>query len=238
MTERNEDIIKRYNDGESTASIAGIYDISDRQVRNVLTENGVQLTRRTKYDVNEEFFRSWSSDMAYVLGLTLTDGTMTLAQKDRHILEQVNDVMSSTYPIRYRDNVHKLAISRKAIVEGLAALGITERKSFTTEMPDVPPEYLADFLRGVIDGDGWVQDRGYVMNITTASKVFAGQLLGEFERRGLNSRITQQGRAYRVWVSGKYDVLALADWIYGTDSKIYLERKRKRFYVNKKTLAS
>ena len=249
MTERNEEIAKRYLDGESSYAIAKDYDISDRHVRKILTNLGVprRAGRNHKYEINTDFFKVWSHDMAYVLGFILTDGcivgnTFSISQRDDEILTILNEVMMSNYPIRKRKNgrshLYTLTINRQSMVNDLKALGITEDKSLTVRMPDVPAEYLPDFIRGVIDGDGWVQDRGYVMNITTASDAFADDLLCVFENLGLNSRITTQGKANRVWVSGKQDVVKLAEWLYADTTRPHLERKRERFYVNKKTLAS
>lgn len=250
MTERNEDIANRYQNGESSKSIAAIYDISDRRVRSILEEMGVprkRTGRKSVYEINTNFFKVWSSDMAYVLGFILTDGNIagnvfSISQADNEILTKINDTLSSTYPIRRRRNgrnyLYTLTVSRRSMVKDLKALGITKNKSRTIRMPDVPDEYLADFIRGVIDGDGWIQDRGYVMNITTASEKLAEQLRGVFEGLGLNTRITIQSNAYRVWVSGKNDVIKLAEWLYGNEPRLYLGRKRERFFVNKKTLAS
>src|SRR5690625_6014495 len=79
------------------------------------------------------------------------------------------------------------------------------------ELLKVRGEFLQHFIRGVVDGDGWVQDRGYVMNVTNASKNFSESLHDVFNSRGLNGRITEQNNAYRVWVSGKQDVINLAE---------------------------
>ena len=54
-------------------------------------------------------------------------------------------------------------------------------KSLTVPFPNVPEEYLASFVRGVIDGDGWVQKEGYIMNITSGSKLFAEGLLSIYQ---------------------------------------------------------
>lgn len=196
------------------------------------------------YKVDESFFRKWSPDMAYVLGFILTDGhisgnTLVIAQKELEILERIAHSMDATHPIRRRTNngnshIHTLSINRKSIVDDLGRLGISADKSLTVEMPEVPSEYLPHFVRGVIDGDGWVQDRGYVMNVTSGSDAFATALHDVFEAQGYNGRLVKDGNAWRVWVSGKQDVINLADWLYEDCGDLYLRRKKKRFYVNKK----
>ncbi len=40
------------------------------------------------------------------------------------------------------------------MIEDLRRLGLTERKSLTMRFPDVPEEFLRDFIRGCWDGDG------------------------------------------------------------------------------------
>ena len=116
-------------------------------------------------------------------------------------------------------------------------LGVVEGKTHIMTFPDVPDEYLPHFIRGVVDGDGWIQERGYVMNVTNASESFSYSLLKTFQQRNLNARISKQNNACRVFVSGKQDVINLADWIYADCGDLYLPRKRERFYVNKKTPA-
>lgn len=85
----------------------------------------------------------------------------------------------------------------------------------------------------VIDGDGWVQDRGYVMNITTGSKSFAKGLLKVFKNWCLRTELTieiskSNKNIYRVWIKGKEDLTKLANIIYINCNSNYNENKRKR----------
>lgn len=242
-----EEIVSLYvKDEKTTKEISELAGVSARQIRNVLAEKGVEIIgkRRTNsYKINVDFFASWSTEMAYVLGFILTDGcvvgnSFSIAQKDKAILERINDAMNSNYPIKGRKNgssyLYTLNVSRKKMVEDLSALGITEKKSLTVDFPPVPTEYLPHFIRGVIDGDGWVQDRGYVMNVTTGSQTFAAKLHAVFNKGGLNGRIAEHDGIYRVWVSGKDDVIRLGEWLYENPGDLYLPRKRARFEVNVK----
>lgn len=182
--------------------------------------------------------------MAYVIGFVFTDGNvcgnaLTIAQDERYILELIKSVMGANYKITRRPNgkndIYTLVIHRKEIVEDLRNLGVVEGKSRIIKFPNVPDEYLSHFVRGVIDGDGWIQDRGYVMNVTNASESFSCSLHKVFNSRGYNGRIdkpTKHANAYRVWVSGKNDVIKLADWVYRDADDLFLKRKQARFFVN------
>ncbi len=126
-----------------------------------------------------------------------------------------------------------LIINSKIIKQDLALLGIKHNKSYTVSFPKVPDEYLPAFVRGVIDGDGWVQNRGYVMNITTASEKFANGLFAVFQnwkfRTEITKELTQSKKTiYRIWVKGKRDLPKLADIIYDRAGNLYNERKKMR----------
>ncbi|MGG1594896.1 LAGLIDADG family homing endonuclease [Terribacillus saccharophilus] len=233
-----QDVISRYHNGDSTETIASLAGVSSRYIRQVLSEAGVAIRHRTKYSVNESFFSEWSSEMVYVLGFVVTDGcisknTLSIAQRDPEILRRISEAMSSNIPINERTHngnpISKLDISRKAIVRDLASLGVMERKSLTYAMPSIPGEYLPHFLRGIIDGDGWVHPKGYTMTITTGSAVFADQLAQVFEHNGYNVRVHKNSGAYRITVSGKDDIARLGRWLYDDCGVLFIERKRERF---------
>jgi len=245
MLKRDREIKRRYEEGESTGSIGKDFGMTSRNVRRILNQVGVELKSRgrpTRYKIDEDFFKRWSPDMAYVLGLVITDGTINgnqvvLAQKERQILEKVVRAMGSDYPVRERSNgegnIYTLTISRKTIVEDLRKLGVDERKSLIIRMPKIPEQYLGHFLRGVIDGDGWVHEKGYTMCVTTGSQTFAEELEGLFSANGYRTRATEQQTvntvAYRAWVSGKGDIKRLGRWLYEDCGELYIPRKRERF---------
>ncbi|WP_142247910.1 hypothetical protein [Alkalihalobacterium alkalinitrilicum] len=70
-------------------------------------------------------------------------------------------------------------------------LGVSANKSLTVPFPEVPEEFLPSFVRGVIDGDGWVQKTGYVMNVTSGSLLFSEGLLSVYQSWNLRSEITK-----------------------------------------------
>ncbi|WP_156183123.1 LAGLIDADG family homing endonuclease [Mesobacillus campisalis] len=191
--------------------------------------------------MNEDFFKTWSHEMAWVLGLMITDGTVhkqnhcvTLSQKDERILQLVAGYMNADYVLSKGGRTQKtptLLINSKEIKKDLVELGVTARKSLIVPFPKVPLEFLPSFIRGVIDGDGWVQKRGYVMNVTTGSALFAEGLLAVFQSWNLRSEITiemsQAGNSiYRVWVKGKTELPKLAEIIYKDAETNFIQYKK------------
>lgn len=245
----DEMIIKLYKSGMSYKEMEPILGISDRAIRNVMYKHGIPMNqlpgagRPRKNKVNEHYFKTWSHEMAWVLGIFVTDGHVSslhhsiyFAQKDEHILRLIASYMEADYitgPLGKTKTTPTLHINSKIIKEDLAALGITPRKSLIVPFPGVPEEYMSSFVRGVIDGDGWVQDRGYVMNVTSGSLKFANGLLAVFQKWNLRSEITveltKKGRnVYRIWVKGKDQLPKLAEIIYLHAEENFVALKRER----------
>lgn len=120
---------------------------------------------RFDYKVNIDFFKKWSSQMAYILGFTFADGNIyktTLSwdlKEDKELLEKINHVMDSDYPISFRRNSFRIRISNPIIINDLQKLGIYPNKSKNMLLPAIPSRFFSHFARGFFDGDGWVYIR-------------------------------------------------------------------------------
>jgi hypothetical protein len=242
----DEMIIEMYTSGKPVKEICEMTGLTDRGIRYVLEKN--QVKRRNvgqprKHKVNEDFFKVWTDEMAWVLGLFVTDGTVNnrlntiyFSQKEERILKLIANYMEADYvivPPGKTRTVPVLVIHSREIKRDLERLGITANKSLSLKFPPVPDQYLPSFIRGVIDGDGWIQDRGYVMNITTASAEFANGLYNVIVAWELRSEIsiekTRSGRdIYRVWVKGKDSLSKLAKIIYSNCSENFIPYKKER----------
>ncbi len=129
---------------------------------------------------NEDFFKKWSPEMAYVLGFFTADGNMIKNKRgahfvsfyntDRELLEKVkfnlkSDLKISARKINPKYPNHKqsyvLQIGSKEMFNDLLCLGMTPNKSLTIRMPVVPKKILSHFLRGYFDGDGHVSVSTY-----------------------------------------------------------------------------
>lgn len=244
----DEAIIIMYKNEMPFKEMESLIGLSARAIRNVIYKHGIEVNR-TQYSgqprknkVNEHFFKSWTHEMAWVLGLFVTDGhvnkqyhSISFAQKDERILRLIAQYMEAEYvlaPYGLTKTTPTLIINSKEIKKDLELLGTTANKSLTLPFPNVPEEFLGSFVRGVIDGDGWVANDGYQMNVTSASLEFAEGLLSVFHSWGLKSHITEHispndNSIFRIWVRGKSGLQHLSTIIYkGANSEDFHFYKR------------
>lgn len=127
-----------------------------------------------KYKVDEEFFKKWTSEMAYVLGYLYADGSLENAEYirgkyirvssiDKSSILKIKSLLMSKHTMVKIDsptkNGHKrylLRIGSHELYADLEKLGLYPNKSLTINFPDIPRKFLADFIRGYFDGDGCV----------------------------------------------------------------------------------
>lgn len=111
---------------------------------------------------------SWSSELAYAIGLIATDGNlssdgrhMSFVSKDIELLETLRrclNLHTSIAPaFNGRGRPHyRIQWGDRDLYDWLLAIGLTRAKSLTLGALAVPDWYFMDFLRGCIDGDGSV----------------------------------------------------------------------------------
>ena len=205
----------------------------------------IQSNNARKYHINEHFFKHWSNEMAYVLGLWWADGCIyynrmfdiTLHRKDKYILKRIAELLQYEGPLSdYVDRqAARINFSCVTIYNDIVKLGGTERKSLTAIMPEVPDEYLSHFVRGYFDGDGsiWNVKGGRVNSeFCSGSKVFLERLLQILKEK----QIVQGGSIHLANAScfeltfGNRDTLSLGRWMYIDDNNLFLLRKKERFY--------
>lgn len=134
---------------------------------------------RTK---NENFFKEWNREMAYVLGFFAADGSMYRTKRgthfiefqitDRNLLYEIRKILGSNHKISIRNRgegyktIYRLQIGSKGIFNDLSAHGFTQNKSKIMRLPALlPQKYLAHFIRGYFDGDGNVHFGIYMRKV-------------------------------------------------------------------------
>ena len=169
------------------------------------------------WTINENFFKSWTPQMAYVLGFIFADGSLsegkrrhprskttsrcpacTITQDSPEILGKIKALMSCNKRLYKRKNwpkgyLYVLQVDNEEIYEDLLKLGLTPAKSKIVKFPEIPPEYIRHFVRGCWDGDGSVytippSHKGIGTSFVSGSKEFIEKMLSHLEKAGLPER--------------------------------------------------
>ena len=101
--------------------------------------------------------------MAYILGFTYADGNVyktSLAWevqiRDDDILPKIKKASKATYPIQKRSNSWRLRISNQILINGAIKKGLFPKKNMRNAFPKIPKNFIKHFIRGYLDGDGWI----------------------------------------------------------------------------------
>lgn len=151
------------------------------------------LTRERKHSLNENYFNSWTSEMAYIVGFINADGNIiydeqngdyvlqiAIKEDDEDVLEKIRVALEYEGELGYYNvkrpngnstDVVKLTINSKKMVKSLMDIGIEERKSLVKGVPSTLPEkYIFDYVRGYFDGNGTI-DMRYDRTIVPALRI-------------------------------------------------------------------
>jgi intein-encoded DNA endonuclease-like protein len=171
--------------------------------------------------VNKNFFKTWNSKMAYILGFFAADGYITVNKRggqfwciqitDKKLLEDIKGTIESEHAINIRIRKNKmqqiqyrLQIGSIEMCNDLRKLGFAERKTKSLVIPHIPKNYFSDFIRGYFDGDGnvWVGDihkdrakktKAIITAFTSCSHVFLTELYKNLSNIGIEG-----GSIYRI----------------------------------------
>jgi hypothetical protein len=180
----------------------------------ITDENGNEkLVIPSSIQINENFFSSWSNEMAYVLGVIFTDGNinpgskrdpsqktttrsprLVISQKEPELLNKVSKLMNCNMKLRHRNKrgiagaLYTFDICSEKIYDDLINFGLSPQKSKTIEFPNIPQEFACHFIRGCWDGDGSIFfDRNKLAaSYLSGSKKFIESLVQELYKIGIS----------------------------------------------------
>ena len=116
---------------------------------------------------------TWSDEMAYVVGLTATDGCLFTGVRKLNFKSQDRDLVGVYLRLLGRTNRIKEELTRTGnilyftefhdsrLYEWFRTVGLTPRKSLTLGALDVSDAHLAHLVRGLLDGDGSILNFTY-----------------------------------------------------------------------------
>ena len=144
-----------------------------RVARAAAAHRGMQYQRRTPFEECDwplagqtTLPLEWSEDMAYIVGLTATDGCLITGRRalnfkseDRQLVETYLAVLGRTNKVqtartRTGGVVFVTQFHDSQLYEWFRSIGLTPRKSLTLGALSVPDKFVAPLARGLMDGDG------------------------------------------------------------------------------------
>lgn len=206
----------------------------------------IQSQNSRKYNINQDYFKTWSRNMAYILGFWFADGCIyrgrmfdiTIHKKDKYILKQIAN------ELKYEGNLYdyvdrqasRLNFSCVTIYNDIVSLGGKENKSLDINFPEVPTEYLPDFIRGYFDGDGsicLIKNKRINTSFCSGSINFLNQLWDILKKEaGITGGSINLNNSSLVF--GKRDSIKLGKYMYKDNPELFLSRKREKFDLQDK----
>jgi hypothetical protein len=144
---------------------------------------------------------SWTPNLAYVVGLIASDGnlspnreTTNLVSGDIDLLETFKRCIPRAGRIgRHGPNAWHVTVSSVDFYRWLESIGLTSAKSLTLAGIDVPDALFTDIARGLMDGDGSIEN--YVHHPAGNVRRYPNY---RYER--LNVSFHSASRAHLVWL--------------------------------------
>lgn len=211
------------------------------------------------YSYNLDFIESTNnSDYWYITGLLAADGYITdekielcLATKDKNIIKKIRDIVCPDKKLRVKKNKGSGSIVLKLDNREMAT---HFKKKFSMKsnlkhkemvFPKIPKKYLKDFVRGYFDGDGTVDTTKGYQTVQGKKKIYIGPRIRILGNEGFLTTMLEEirkqvpNKTFAVNKKGKENVYvitynfsvasAILDWMYDTESELFLERKYDKY---------
>lgn len=166
----------------SVKDIGKKYNCSSYIVNKILKENNIQKydyhlilpQNKRKFSLREDYFDIQSPNMAYILGILASDGTvrkntneikLTLSSVDKDFLVKLQREVGGR-PIKIYETQKGFSnatwsFSSRHIKDVLGQYNIVPCKTNTFKFPlKLEKQYWRDFIRGYFDGDGCISTAG------------------------------------------------------------------------------
>ena len=242
----------------SLTKIGKKLSIDRKALARLLKNNNVESRKgfyyASKYNLNEHYFDVIDTEeKAYILGFIYADGnnlfktnrvSIQLSIIDKEILQKFSKIMFDIENLKYRKNKNNKGIEfeyvslnmySKYMSRHLANLGVIERKSHFITFPEwLDKSLYRHFIRGLIDGDGWIYLPATNRMSPNVGLICTRQINDKlsifFDKElGLKSYLC---KAYKqdfeimceIRIKNYHQTKILLDWLY-KDSTIYLKRK-------------
>ena len=250
-----QQIVEGFRNGTFTAAYqaAKEYSISSEKVNRICESSGIVLRpANIKHHLNRNALASIETEEdAYILGFITADGyvadmrntvAIKLQAKDEDILRKISKCFEYDGEIKYQTHTitgNKLCsviFCSAQLIQNLKQYGVGRQKSLKeTFYENVPSHLIKHYIRGLIDGDGFVAKTSKKIGLCGSQDIVSKTTKKLSEQLNLSTipKIRQEGTSdlYRVEFSGN-NAVKIMKYLY-EDSRIYLDRKyelAKRYF--------
>lgn len=190
--QQEREMVERYLKGEKSVDLIKEYGYkTTKSLEDKVKKYGYKMRTRSESENLMKPHRKFSVESvdspfkAYFLGLMVTDGwidkrgTIYLSMADKDVIKFVSSVIKKDYIVILEDGKlpqYRISFNHPQLLKELNSRGIYNNKSKTKEhvlFYDSEQKYLPYFIRGVIDGDGWIRKDGKEFFIASGSEKFA-----------------------------------------------------------------
>jgi len=190
--------------------------------------------------IQDDFFKEINSkEKAYILGFIGSDGhigktgvSFNIHSKDKYILETIKNIISPELKVKSLKNlglISTLYIPSKQIVDDLKKifkLRNTSEKFKEIRLPEIPKEFLYDFLRGYFDGDGCIRKPTIYKRTLDCSICSSSQIMLKQIQEKVDIPSTINGNAIYWYSNNALDFLGK---LYDNEENLFLIRKKNRY---------
>jgi transposase len=249
---QEKEIIELYTKEHYTQKeLAEKFHRSTDTIHKILIKNSVAIISQPKINKNQidtYFDIIDTEEKAYWLGFIFADGnifnnqlTIEIHERDRELLERFKIALNLngkiSHRVRKNTSVCSVRVVSKHLCETLSKYGIVPNKTYVTKhLPQVPETMLPHFLRGLIDGDGWIStDKsghyhiGFVSHFPSVCEDFKRycNILTDGKCRAAITRKDKNYSGYCFQIQSKEATKLIATILY-KDNTICLSRKYRR----------
>lgn len=228
------------------------FRVQPMAIRKALRDMGIEITNKKirNYPRNSNYFSKIdTSEKAYWLGMMFADGTVSskrnsiaLSLKDQEHVEkfksaigaQNNKIITITDKrFSQNCNMYDFSICDKQLHDDLIKWGCIPNKSYAEELhlPNIPQNFIWDFVRGFFDGDGcisWLQKQNKFTISWAGNKTLLEEIMELCEKKVSLQQNVKSKITYNLSISGQNDVQRILLKMYKNATlSTCLERKLK-----------
>lgn len=209
------------------------------------------------YKPNDDYFKTWSNEMAYFLGLIVADGhvreqnscvSISLHEKDIQTVENLKTALNypgKLYKMNKKGGAPQccLSVTSKEFVNDLHKLGLTGNKTYDFDwVVGIPNKYITHFIRGVLDGDGTISLNEDKKNFSTSiigTYKFTQNIKNHYNSicKNTDGCLVSKHNVQNLEFNGRYNALRFLNWIYQDSTpSTRMERKYELYLKLKDTI--